>query len=474
MRRYYLEPTIVVKRKARRALRPAYWSAFLVCLMAFVLYGYVPDIGGGLPFTLYNALQRFVFIDPPLLHMLYIFIPLHIFLVGPLTVGRMCYFLNGIDGEWQLRHLFSPFRSRAYFNIVFVMGLRLLLLSIAPLIALATLLLGNIWASIFLGIPFGVIGLIAYYHQRLTPYLLAENPKMRFGVTMQQNKALISYDMKRPGLFAIDFSFYTWYIVGALFFGVGQFFFMPYHDATMAARYRELCLPRDGTGQVEVSPAQWKPTYYGERYSLTLCLVLVFTLLLGLFPITTANAHAETEFIVTTEWELREAVEQNQSPIRVDSTIRLTEGTIYIEEGQDIVLRGTGALVMTISGRSEAIRHFSIRSGRLTLQEELSLRSDAQLEYAGGVESRGTSARSGYFIMEGGRIEYNHGVAGGGVAIHVGGVFQMHGGVIRENHTTLNGGGVFLFCFPGRSRFLMTGGEISGNTAETSGGGVSV
>lgn len=521
-----MKTLFAIKRETRRTLRPVYWSAFLVCLVAFVLAGPSPNIGGWVPITLYNALQLVVLPHSPILQALFILPPLYIFILGPLEVGRARYFLRGIDGNWQFRNLFSPFLSRDYIRIAFVMGVRAFLIGIAPIIGLIIIFaVTNLGAGLFFGISFMIIGLVVYYRQRLTPYILSENPKLKFAETWDENAWLSEY-RRFKGLFVIDFSFYTWYIAGALFFGVGLFFFFPYHQATMAMRYRELYrlahIPKSATKEDNTDNSKGphmenseKPCTDNSEEPYTdnsdkppqaqrqnpvktlLCLAIVITILLGAFPVSTASAHDEAEHIVTTEQELRDAVEQNLSPIRIDTTIALTEGTIIIDEEQDIVLRGTGSLVMATEPRHGVnLRHFSILGGRLTLQDELSLTLDPRIESGGGVRVDGFF-RHGEFIMEGGRIEYNRtsdfgggvqvdrgtftmhdGVirgnsanSGGGVDVGMGAEahFVMHGGQITENYARRDGGGIYLFTL---TTFNMTGGEISYNHAEGFGGAI--
>jgi len=484
-----------IKREARQSLRPVYWVAFLVCLISFMLYGYNPSAFRAVPITLYNALQMFVFTDMPILQFVIIMLPLYIFLISPLSVGRARYFLHGVDGDWQLRHILFPFISRDYFRIVLVMGIRFLIISIAPTIAAVAFILGsafawNTWVLLCVITLIALIGFPIYYNHRLTAYLLAENSKMTFAESKRQNDLVNGY-YKFKGLFLIDLSFFSWYIVGAFVFGIGQFFFMPYHETTMAVRYRELAFIANGKkhdsqhfdGALhsdKPQPTPQKPaqlSYYG--------LIVTLTLFAGLIFMTNENASAasdEIEIIVTTEQELRDAVEQNQSPIRIDTMIELTEGAIVIDDGQDITLRGTGSLVVALEdldrnyGASN-IRHFLIYGGRLTLQEELILTRDTRFDYGGGVVIGNPHRRYGHFIMEGGRIENNRtSGAGGGVAIKYG-LFEMHGGVIHGNYTHFFGGGVDVNTSSFNqfsSRFLMTGGEISGNRARSSGGGVAL
>jgi len=440
-----------LKREARKILRPVYWSAFLVCLFSFLLYGYNQDAGilADVPITLTNAFQMFVLYDSPVLLLVAVFVPLFIFLANPLSVGRARYFLHGIDGDWKLSHLISPFRSLDYFRIVFVMGIRLLVISISFILSLLSIMFINERSvGIVVAVVSGIVGLIVYYFHRLTPYVLAENPKQGFrSATNANNRVTYSYSGR---LFSIDLSFIAWYIVGAFFFGVGQFFFMPYHETTIALRYRELSLirtEREGSSSEHLSKSETSAQRRNAPVVLG-CIVLSISILFGLFPVT-ASAYAETEIIVTTEQELRDAIEQNLSPIRIDTTIMLEEGTIEIRGGQDITLKGTGTLVMA---RGEY--HFSVFGGRLTLQENLTI--TASYGGFGGVLI-GNIFSFGYFVMEGGRIER---VNGSGVDITAG-IFELRDGVIRENGT-----GVFLT--PTRDNdalFLMTGGEISGHSS---------
>ncbi|MBD5443580.1 MAG: hypothetical protein HDR34_09330 [Treponema sp.] len=96
--------------------------------------------------------------------------------------------------------------------------------------------------------------------------------------------------------------------------------------------------------------------------------------------------------------------------------------------------------------------------------------------YGGGVDIGG--AKSGCkFTMSGGEISGNRAKRGAGVNVSKGlytGTFEMSGGTISENQSygtgdDAGGGGVYV-----SGKFTMSGGEITGNTATTSGGGVYV
>jgi len=494
-----MKTMLATKREARRVLKPAYWSALFVCAVSFLIYGSsvsnsIPGFGIEIPFTLSNFLFAITIFDSLILRImqqLIIVIPLYIFITAPLTVGRARYFMRGIDGDWNIRYLFSPFFTRDYFQIVRTMAMRSLMISIAPAIALVLyILINHIFAIIFLCIPIIIYGIAVYYRHRVTPYLLADNPKMKFYESQYHNHK-IEGNPRLAGFFAVDLSFLTWYIFGVAVFAIGQFFFMPYHETAIALRYREFFPHEQEEGESpqesdlvhENDLSQMGNLSVSEKPSLSLqssvvkvimCLVISASVLLSLLPVGIASAHDEIETIVTTEEELLYAINNNKSPIRIDTSIYLTEGAINIASEFDIVLRGNGTIYVVKDRQAVhstqlwRLRHFTIHSdGQLTLQDNLRLTIASHVEYGGGV-----NINRGQFIMEGGRIEYNIAHRGGGVDV-ADGHFLMYGGVIRGNHAREAGGGVYMGNSRGVLRFTMRGGEISENTSRN-GGGVSL
>ena len=80
----------------------------------------------------------------------------------------------------------------------------------------------------------------------------------------------------------------------------------------------------------------------------------------------------------------------------------------------------------------------------------------------------------GTFIMESGAVLRNNVNSGNGGGVNIAGnsaVFTMSGGRISGNTAATTGGGISLWS---NARFTMSGGEISGNTATRSGGGLGV
>ena len=94
--------------------------------------------------------------------------------------------------------------------------------------------------------------------------------------------------------------------------------------------------------------------------------------------------------------------------------------------------------------------------------------SDNHIEAASNNGGGGVCAHSGgKFIMSGGEISGNTSNDGGGISV-VGSTFKMHGGTISGNTASKSGGGVDLW----NASYALSDGEISGNTATENGGGV--
>jgi len=206
---------------------------------------------------------------------------------------------------------------------------------------------------------------------------------------------------------------------------------------------------------------------------------------------------------VTTEADLRAAVQAGRSPIVIDNTINITGSAITIPNGANITIQGTGTLTVSADHRHFIVgtASASATSATLTLAGSLTLtRANGYTERGGGVQAN----RSGVFNMTGGAIRGNWTAtggfpAGGGVNI-VNGMFHMSGGEISGNTGVNAGGGVYLGLdatfymsggritgntlaanwpsagvhVSGTSTFTMRGGEISNNYGAWSGGGVSV
>ena len=188
--------------------------------------------------------------------------------------------------------------------------------------------------------------------------------------------------------------------------------------------------------------------------------------------------------------ELQEQIDNaadGQIKLEEDYHADETTTTITIGAGQNVSLDLNG---YTLTGSKDD--SVITVNGNLTL-DDTSENGDGKVTGGGGhtlTAQPGNSyqvgggvyvAVDGSFTMEGGEISGNTATLGGGVFIH-GGDVTMNGGAISENTVTdtdktgSNGGGVYISAGPlgGEGSFTMTGGEISGNTSESMGGGVTV
>ena len=252
-----------LKFQARQQLRGEYWPALMVSMMTFFLVNvYQPNTH--IPYTLYGIL---LFLMSRLFNLhgiiiLSIFtIVLYFFVGGPILVGRSHYFMNSIRKQWNVMDLFLPFRKKSYWNVAIVMLVFGLVLASGPLISLFFLwiLLRTGWPDTFMMVIFVCVSVITFlfhlYKFRFVPYVLAEHPKMKR--TDVFNLAFDLSEDRKGDLFAFDFSFAGWYLLGGLVFGVGIFFVMPYHELSVAKLYLELKAQKDNPR---------KEPSYGEEY----------------------------------------------------------------------------------------------------------------------------------------------------------------------------------------------------------------
>ena len=142
---------------------------------------------------------------------------LRIFVFNHLVVGATGYFVDTAQdlpsGFWRLKH---GFRKGAYLNIAVVMLLREIFISL--------------W-SLLLIIP-GIVKSLSY---AMVPYLLAENPSMRYKDALKTSAAMMRGYRWR--LIVLQLSFFWWILLGTLLVGVGQLFVWPYINAALAQFY---------------------------------------------------------------------------------------------------------------------------------------------------------------------------------------------------------------------------------------------
>ena len=70
----------------------------------------------------------------------------------------------------------------------------------------------------------------------MTYYLIAENPDISFHKAMEKSWKIM--DGRKMQLFKLQIYFIPWYVLGILFFIVGIFVVMPWHNLSLANYYK--------------------------------------------------------------------------------------------------------------------------------------------------------------------------------------------------------------------------------------------
>lgn len=133
-----------------------------------------------------------------------------------LQVGRSRFFLKGFKEDVGIGNLFSTFNSREYWIIVKTQFLRNLY---------------NVLWTLLLIIP----GIIKSYEYSMVAYILAEEPNLGPNEIITKSRRMT--DGHKFDMFVLDISFWGWYILGSIFWGLGVFFVNPYKEATYAKLY---------------------------------------------------------------------------------------------------------------------------------------------------------------------------------------------------------------------------------------------
>ena len=226
----------LLKDNAKQALRGRYWRVFLVCLVGALLTGQLNtgssagsdssaigtvDLGPVAVNTVNPAIQRLLYLLLPLGLLLTVLLLLALFLVVQalfMSIVRVgwCRYMNLNRSEEPLfLTLFSGFGPN-YWSLVrgcFYSDIRIFLY------------------TLLLIVP----GIIKGYEYRFVPYLLAENPQLAPARAAELSS--IMSDGEKWRMFVLDLSFIGWRLLGALLFGVGTLFVIPYYEATFAELY---------------------------------------------------------------------------------------------------------------------------------------------------------------------------------------------------------------------------------------------
>ena len=121
---------IQLKSLARKQLRSRYWPALLVCMIAIFSEMTIPT-DGRISFTLVGLVEMFLPFRMGLLLLLaslLVIAIVQVFIAGPITVGKCSYFINETENSGQIKDLFFTFRTKTYWNIIFIMFLYFLII----------------------------------------------------------------------------------------------------------------------------------------------------------------------------------------------------------------------------------------------------------------------------------------------------------------------------------------------------------
>lgn len=145
---------------------------------------------------------------------------LAILVSGPLSYGLVYIFLKQSNDNQApaIEDLFKGFKEDFTQNF---------------LIGLMTSIFTFLWALLFV-IP----GMVKAYAYSLAYFIKVDNPSYNWKQCIDESIKMTNGH--KLDLFILDLSFIGWYIVGALCFGVGILFVMPYHYATRIQYYEKL------------------------------------------------------------------------------------------------------------------------------------------------------------------------------------------------------------------------------------------
>ena len=143
-----------------------------------------------------------------------------ILLTGPMEYG-LCRILTATargKKDIDFARLFDAFKED-FGNVVLLGFLKELFIAL--------------WSLLFI-IP----GIVKSYSYAMAAFIQQDAEDKNWKKSIDQSRAMM--DGQKLKLFCLDLSFIGWYILGALCFGVGVFFVMPYHEQARAEFYEDL------------------------------------------------------------------------------------------------------------------------------------------------------------------------------------------------------------------------------------------
>ena len=96
-----------------------------------------------------------------------------------------------------------------------------------------TILFTFLWSLLFI-IP----GIIKTFSYSMAPFILADNPNLTSSEALSESIKIMNGH--KFDLFVLQLSFFLWYILGAITFGIAYIYVVPYFEATMTNFYNEI------------------------------------------------------------------------------------------------------------------------------------------------------------------------------------------------------------------------------------------
>lgn len=141
-----------------------------------------------------------------------------VILGGPVTYGLCRYFINSKDKTGDLSDLFKGFEENFPESLLLWIIERIFIM---------------LWSILFI-IP----GIVKFYSYSMSMYILQDEKDKSWDYCHEKSMKMM--EGHKMELFILDLSFLGWYIVGAICFGVGILWVLPYHAATRMNFYLSL------------------------------------------------------------------------------------------------------------------------------------------------------------------------------------------------------------------------------------------
>lgn len=229
----------ILKANAKLALRGRYWTAFAASLVAMIISGgfsiitWKFNMGYSQASRNPSANLDLLLAQAGLMNFIALIgIAYSIFIAYPILIGLARFFVHNHFGVTQVSTVFSGFRQN-YLNGVGAV--------------LVTNIFISLWSLLFI-IP-GIIKALEY---SMVYNILADNPNIPGSRAREISRIMTRGE--KGAIFVLYLSFIGWYLLGALCFGIGTLFVIPYFQATNAELYIFL---RDRAIQTnQINPAE--------------------------------------------------------------------------------------------------------------------------------------------------------------------------------------------------------------------------